>query len=397
MNNNIYGFIQLPWWGYIVIALVFTHITIMSVTLFLHRCQAHRSVMFHPVLAHFFRFWLWLTTGMVTREWVAVHRKHHAFSERPGDPHSPMLFGLHKVLWGGVFLYKKAAQDSEVLKKYGHNTPSDWLENHLYTPYNSLGIVFMLVINLACFGVVGFAIWLVQMVWIPFFAAGVINGLGHYFGYRNFQCDDTSTNLIPFGILIGGEELHNNHHAYGSSAKFSVQWWEFDIGWFYIKLFSLLGLATVRKQLPKVLLSAGKSRDEASKETLIAVFNHRFLILNDYYKKVLLAIYKQEIKPILKIKPKKLKLLKRDNYYLDHCDRYGGEKKLIQLLLNSNDNLKIAYEFKLKLQELWTQNNKTQHQLIQELQRWCQQAESESAPQVLHQFSRYLRRYRVVA
>ncbi|MGJ3495240.1 DesA/ISL3 alpha bundle tail domain-containing protein [Piscirickettsia salmonis] len=235
------------------------------------------------------------------------------------------------------------------------------------------------------------------MVWIPFFAAGVINGLGHYFGYRNFQCDDTSTNLIPFGILIGGEELHNNHHAYGSSAKFSVQWWEFDIGWFYIELFSALGLSTVRKRLPKILLSAEKSKNEASKETLIAVFNHRFLILNDYYKKVLLAIYKQEIKPILKIKPKKLKLLKRDNYYLDHCDRYGDEKKLIQLLLNSNDNLKIAYEFKLKLQELWNQNNKTQHQLIQELQRWCQQAESESAPQVLHQFSRYLRRYRVIA
>ncbi|WP_328289383.1 DesA family fatty acid desaturase [Piscirickettsia salmonis] len=380
-----------------VIALVFTHITIMSVTLFLHRCQAHRSVIFHPVLAHFFRFWLWLTTGMVTREWVAVHRKHHAFSERPGDPHSPMIFGLHKVLWGGVFLYKKAAEDLKVLKKYGHNTPSDWLENHLYTPYNSLGVVFMLVINLVCFGIVGLAIWLVQMVWIPFFAAGVINGLGHYFGYRNFQCDDASTNLIPFGILIGGEELHNNHHAYGSSAKFSVQWWEFDIGWFYIKLLSLLGLATVRKRLPKVLLSAEKSKNEASKETLIAVFNHRFLILNDYYKKVFLAIYKQEIKPVLKVKPKRLKLLKRDNYYLDHCDRYGGEKKLIQLLLNSNDNLKIAYEFKLKLQELWNQNNKTQHQLIQELQRWCQQAESESAPQVLHQFSRYLRRYRVIA
>jgi Fatty-acid desaturase len=240
------GLWPLPWWGYLLCTLVLTHVTIAAVTLYLHRHQAHHAIELHPLPAHFFRFWLWLTTGMVTREWVAVHRKHHARVETMDDPHSPQIHGIRKVLLEGVELYRQEAARQDTLQAFGHSTPDDWVERYLYGRHPGTGIALMLFINLLLFGFAGIAIWAVQMAWIPFFAAGVINGVGHYGGYRNFETSDASTNIVPLGILIGGEELHNNHHAFTASAKFSSRWWEFDLGWAYIRCLQCLRLAWVK-------------------------------------------------------------------------------------------------------------------------------------------------------
>ena len=244
------GIYDLPWWGYVVVTLILTHITIAGVTIFLHRHQAHRALELHPVVSHFFRFWLWLTTGMVTKEWAAVHRKHHAKCETADDPHSPQMQGIDKVLWEGAELYREETRKQETLDKYGHGTPNDWIERNLYSKYTRLGITLMLFINFALFGFLGITVWGIQMLWIPLFAAGVINGIGHYWGYRTFQTEDASRNIVPWGILIGGEELHNNHHAYGSSARLSNRWFEFDIGWLYIRIMEILGLAEVKRLAP---------------------------------------------------------------------------------------------------------------------------------------------------
>ena len=230
----------------ILATLLMTHLTIVSVTLYLHRSQAHRSVTFHPLVSHTMRLWLWLTTGMVTKQWVAIHRKHHQSCDVEGDPHSPKLEGIWRVLFGGAFLYARAAQDKDMIQRLGIGTPSDWIERKVYTPHPWLGILLMLIIDLVLFGPWGLVVWGVQMLWIPFWAAGVINGLAHYVGYRNTDTKDTSRNLIPWGIIIGGEELHNNHHANGFSAKLSQKWWEFDIGWFYIRILQTLRLAKIK-------------------------------------------------------------------------------------------------------------------------------------------------------
>ena len=251
------GLLHLPWWGYVLVGLGLTHVTIVSVTVYLHRHQAHRAVDLHPVASHFFRFWLWLTTGMVTREWVAIHRKHHAKCETPEDPHSPQTRGIATVLWQGAELYQAEAANRETLEQYGHHTPDDWLERNVYARYPILGVSVMLVADYLLFGFAGVALWGVQMLWIPFWAAGVINGLGHWWGYRNYETVDASRNISWLGVLIGGEELHNNHHAFPTSAKFSIRWWEFDIGWLYIRLFQLLGLARVRRELLGYVLQSG--------------------------------------------------------------------------------------------------------------------------------------------
>ncbi len=252
MRNSMMGGIwDLPWWGYIAYTLLLTHITIVAVTVYLHRHQAHRAVDLHPIISHFFRFWLWLTTAMVTRQWVAVHRKHHARVETAEDPHSPVVFGIRKVLLEGAELYRAEARDPAIAEKYGHGTPDDWLERNIYSTRFEYGTPLMLVIDLILFGLLGLSVWAIQMAWIPFFAAGVVNGLGHYWGYRNYELPDASTNFMPWGILIGGEELHNNHHAFPSSAKFSSKWWEFDLGWLHIRALCALGLARVKKIAPK--------------------------------------------------------------------------------------------------------------------------------------------------
>jgi len=275
------GLTQASWWEVVLFTLAVTHITIVAVTLFLHRSQAHRGVDLHPVVSHFFRFWLWLTTGMVTKEWVSIHRKHHARCEREGDPHSPMIYGISRVLFKGAELYRDESKNDETIKKFGHGTPNDWIEKNLYAKYSANGILIMLAIDVLLFGAAGLAVWAVQMAWIPFWAAGVVNGLGHFWGYRNFASPDTSTNVSPIGILIGGEELHNNHHAYGTSAKFSSRWFEFDIGWGYLTLLKWFGLANIRKVAPKLKLeSHGKPGVDA--RTLQGVIAHRYEVLARY-------------------------------------------------------------------------------------------------------------------
>lgn len=232
----------------LIYTLICTHITIVCVTLFLHRSQAHRAVIFHPVVSHFMRFWLWLTTGMVTKQWVAIHRKHHAFTDTQDDPHSPLRFGILRVLFQGAVLYNQASKDRILVNTYGVGTPDDWIEKKLYSAHSRLGILLMLLIDVLLFGWWGFLIWGVQMIWIPFWAAGVVNGLAHWWGYRNTNTKDTSTNLVPWGIIIGGEELHNNHHARAASPKLSQRWFEVDIGWCYINVLRLLRLAKLRNQ-----------------------------------------------------------------------------------------------------------------------------------------------------
>jgi stearoyl-CoA desaturase (Delta-9 desaturase) len=276
LNLLFSGVFDLPWWGYVLVALGLTHITIVSVTVFLHRCQAHRALDLHPVASHFFRLWLWMTTGMVTKEWAAIHRKHHAKCETADDPHSPQVLGLRKVLFQGTELYRRESRNAETLERYGHGTPDDWLERNLYTGHSMLGIGLMMVIGIVLFGPIGITIWAVQMAWIPFWAAGVINGIGHFWGYRNWTTEDASTNIVPWGIIIGGEELHNNHHAYATSAKLSNKWYEFDIGWMYIRLLEAFGLAQVKKVAPTPRFTEAKAVDS---ETLQAVITHRYDVL----------------------------------------------------------------------------------------------------------------------
>jgi stearoyl-CoA desaturase (delta-9 desaturase) len=287
------GLLDLQWWAYPLVALGLTHVTIVSVTIYLHRHQTHRSLDLHPSVSHAFRFWLWLTTGMVTREWVAIHRKHHARCETPEDPHSPQVLGISRVLWGGVFLYVREAQDRELVERYGSGTPSDWLESHLYARCPYCGLTVMGVADLLAFGIGwGSLVFAIQMVWIPFWAAGVINGLGHYWGYRNYPVDDASTNLFPIGIVVGGEELHNNHHAHPTSAKLSSAWYEFDIGWMYIRLLEIVGLAKVKRVAPVPRFSPGKT--ECDEATLHAVITHRHYVLAHYTRSVRKAC-RQEI------------------------------------------------------------------------------------------------------
>ena len=274
------GLWSLTWWQIVIYTLVTTHITIASVTIFLHRHQAHRALDLHAIPSHFFRFWLWLGTGQVTKEWVAVHRKHHAKCETDEDPHSPQTRGIKAVFWRGAELYREETRKKETLEKYGHNTPDDWLERNLYTRYSWQGVGLMMIIDLALFGMAGLAVWAVQMIWIPVTAAGIVNGIGHYWGYRNFEAPDASTNVSPWGVIIGGEELHNNHHTYPTSAKFSVKPYEFDIGWIYICALESLGLASVKKIPPKLQLGAIKP--VADEKTLEALIVNRYEVMARY-------------------------------------------------------------------------------------------------------------------
>ena len=390
MNVLLNGLIQLPWWGYVLVALAMTHITIAGVTIYLHRCQAHRALELHPVVSHFFRFWLWLTTGMVTKAWAAIHRKHHAKCETPEDPHSPQVLGLKKVLWEGAELYQAAAKNAETLERYGHGTPDDWLERHVYTPHTAKGIVLMLALDLIVFGPVGLTIWVVQMLWIPIFAAGIINGVGHYWGYRNFACEDASTNISPWGILIGGEELHNNHHAYGSSAKLSNRWYEFDIGWLYIRTMEVLGLANVKKVAPKVRW--GEIKHFCDAELLHAVITHRYDVLTRYAKAIR-SITTQELAKVAKLgdnMPDRKQLLRWLN--LDKADLKTHERDSLAQVLAGSERLKQLYQMRQELAALWGRSSATREQLVFQLQDWCRKAEG-SGIEALSQFSLKLRSY----
>lgn len=383
------GLLNLPLWGLVIATLLMTHITIVSVTVFLHRHQAHRALELHPWVSHFFRFWVWLTTSMITKEWVAVHRKHHAKCETAEDPHSPQIYGIKKVLWQGAELYEQAARQPEIVAQYGVGTPNDWIEKHVYTPYPYAGIALMFLIDLLLFGVWGITVWAVQMFWIPFFAAGVINGLGHWWGYRNYECADASTNLIPWGILIGGEELHNNHHTFASSAKLSSHWWEFDLGWFYIRLLQALGLAQVKKLATHPRLQPGKNLIDI--DTLKTIVNHRFQVMSHYAKDVLLKVYKEELRRTQGASRDLLKraraLLVRNESLLD-----VQEQDKLATLLAQNQTLQTVYYYRQRLQELWQQTTNNQEHLLQALQEWCKQAEA-TGIQALQEFSLTLRGY----
>jgi stearoyl-CoA desaturase (delta-9 desaturase) len=385
------GLLNLPWWGDVLACLVMVQITIAGVTVYLHRCQAHRALDMHPVPAHFFRFWLWLTTGMITKEWAAIHRKHHAKCETEEDPHSPRIHGINKILFGGVVLYVKESYKKDVIERYGHSTPTDWLERNIYTPLNKWGIAIMAAIDVLLFGpLAGAIIWGVQMLWIPFWAAGVINGIGHYFGYRNFQTEDDSTNITPWAAWIGGEELHNNHHAYPTSAKFSIRPYEFDLGWLYIRILESLGLATVRKQAPKVTLDPSKWEVDAA--TLQAVIAHRFDVMANYAK---------SMKRASRLEIERLRSKGHDHapvqairkwWHRDQAAVPAVQRARIAQVLETSPDLKVTWSMREELQRIWERSTLSTEQLVQQLKDWCERAEKTNILPLV-EFSHRLRSY----
>ncbi|MEO8418982.1 MAG: fatty acid desaturase [Methylophilaceae bacterium] len=386
---------DLPWWGYVLVVLTFTHATIAAVTIYLHRCQAHRALDLHPVVSHFFRFWLWMTTGMETKHWTAIHRKHHARCETAEDPHSPQILGITKVLREGAELYRAEAKNQETLDKFGSGTPEDWVERNIYSKYSSHGIRMMLIINVILFGPLGLTIWAVQMAWIPVTAAGIINGIGHYWGYRNFAADDASTNIVPWGIIIGGEELHNNHHSYASSAKLSSKWYEFDIGWMYIRLMEICGLAHVKKIAPQVRFDWAKTRCDL--DTLQAVITHRFEVMGKYGA-ILKKAYKEEFNKIHHVHRygHESVTLERMRHWmhLDADDLQDQQKLALNNALLHSTRLRTIYELKLELSAIWARSAATQEQLLKNLEDWCHRAEA-SGIQALQEFSHRLRCYKM--
>jgi stearoyl-CoA desaturase (delta-9 desaturase) len=386
LNWLSHGYLNWALWQILVFTLVLTHITIASVTIFLHRCQAHRALELHPIISHFFRFWLWLTTGMVTKEWAAIHRKHHAKCETIDDPHSPQILGIGTVLARGAELYKYESRNQETLEKFGHGTPDDWLERNIYSKYSWEGVALMLIIDVFLFGAIGLTVWAVQMLWIPITAAGIINGIGHFWGYRNYDCEDASRNIFPLGILIGGEELHNNHHTFATSAKLSSKWYEFDIGWMYIQMLSALGLAKVKKTSPKPILSALRPADQGTLEAIIA---NRYEIMARY-SKTLCSFFNNEVQHMQVLAAH----LNDARTWLgkDESRLTAEEKSKLEELMATNSQLRKMIEMRRDLQAIWSRSNATGDQLLSQLHSWCQRAE-DSGLSSLRDFSLRLRRY----
>ncbi|CAD5372819.1 Aminotransferase [Rubrivivax sp. A210] len=387
-----HGVLAASWWQVLLIALGTTHVTIAAVTIFLHRSQAHRALELHPLVMHFFRFWLWLSTGMVTKEWVAIHRKHHAKCETVDDPHSPQIHGIKKLLLDGVELYRSESRNAETVAKYGHGTPDDWVERHLYSRYTWQGLGLLLVLDLFLMGAAGAAVWALQMAWIPITAAGIINGLGHWWGYRNFEAADASTNISPWGIVIGGEELHNNHHTYPTSAKLSVKPHEFDIGWLYIRLLEMAGLAKVRKTPPRLALGAVKA--VADGQTLEAIIANRYEVM---------AHYAAELKRAVAAELDRLKAQGAENsarfsnmrlakawLHRDDDKIPSGVKPGLAEALGESPRLAQLVAMREELRALWTRTNVSAEQLVADLQAWCRKAE-DSGIAALQEFSLKLR------
>lgn len=347
-------------WQLVLITLGLTHITIAAVTIFLHRAQAHRALILGSIPAHFFRFWLWLTTGMVTKEWVAIHRKHHAKCETEEDPHSPKTRGLNTVLWKGALLYRQEAFNTETLEKYGKGTPDDWLERNIYAKHRWLGIGLMLAIDVALFGLAGILMWVVQMLWIPFWAAGVINGVGHFWGYRNWNTTDASTNIFPWGILIGGEELHNNHHAFASSARLSYHWYEFDIGWLYIRILAALRMAEIRKVTPRIHVNPRKLTVDV--DTVSAVLGNRVQVISNFMRQVVRPVMKAELRQ--------------------------------QNLLAESQALQTVYQYQQRLHQLLERRSLSQEARLEAVQEWINNAEK-TGIKALEKFAHRLRGYSV--
>ncbi len=386
------GLIDLPWWGYIVVALVLTHVTIASVTIFLHRHQAHRALDLHPVPSHFFRFWLWLTTGMVTKEWAAIHRKHHAKCETEEDPHSPQTRGIRKVLFEGAELYRAEASNQETLQRYGHGTPDDWLERNVYRR-SVLGVSIMMVIDLVAFGPIGLTIWAVQMAWIPVWAAGVVNGIGHFWGYRNYDCSDASRNISPWGILIGGEELHNNHHSFATSAKLSAKWYEFDIGWMYIRMLEIVGLAKAKKVIPAPKF--GDAKPVVDFDTLQAIVTHRYDVMTRYMAS-LKRVCADEIERLKSTHEGRFDARALRRWVLSGEDRHldDGQRQQLEVVVKDSQALTTVMAMREELAAIWARSNATREQLLGQLHDWIARAEQSGIRQ-LQDFSLRLRRYAV--
>jgi stearoyl-CoA desaturase (delta-9 desaturase) len=390
------GLMPLPSWGYVVFALALTHVTIAAVTIYLHRGQAHHALELHPAMSHFFRFWLWLTTGMVTKEWVAIHRKHHAKVETPEDPHSPQAHGIGKVFWEGAELYREESRNVATLRKYGRGTPADWVERNVYTRFSWEGCGLMLIVDVVLFGPIGMTIWAVQMMWIPITAAGIVNGVGHYWGYRNFSCEDASRNIIPWGLLIGGEELHNNHHAYVTSAKLSSQWYEVDLGWMYIRALEILGLATVRKVAPRLKFNPAKL--QADPETLQSVITHRYAVLTSYARSLKQA-YAQEVARQRErmrrgeLTPSMPSFRRLRHWFLvDENALAETDRARLASTLEQSTALKTFYAMRRDLAALWGRSTDSREELLARLQDWCHRAETSNIG-ALQNFSRRLRSY----
>ncbi|WP_374586908.1 DesA family fatty acid desaturase [Ideonella dechloratans] len=385
------GLTHATWWQVVLYAAVVTHITIAGVTIFLHRSQAHRALELGPVPSHFFRFWLWMTTGMVTKEWVAIHRKHHAKCETEEDPHSPITRGIGTVMSRGAELYRAEAKVGETLSKYGHGTPDDWMERNVYSKHSAKGILLMFLINIALFGAIGITIWAIQMAWIPFWAAGVVNGLGHYWGYRNFEAVDASTNLSPWGIIIGGEELHNNHHTYPTSAKFSVKPFEFDIGWGYIRAMEMLGWAKVRKTAPQLQL--GPLKPVADAKTLEAIIANRYEVMANYAKELRRACAGE----VARVKAQGSSNSAWSNLRVAQRWLHRDVEKIptdllpqVESAVATSPVLQKLVSMREELRQLWTRTNVSAEQLVADLQDWCHRAES-SGVAALREFSLQLR------
>jgi stearoyl-CoA desaturase (delta-9 desaturase) len=393
MDSLLFGGVfDLPWWGYALVALALTHVTIVAVTIFLHRHQAHHALDLHPLASHFFRLWLWLTTGMVTREWAAVHRKHHAKCDTADDPHSPQVYGINRVLWLGVFLYVKEARKAETLERYGRGTPDDWLERNLYARFQVTGIVLTGAADVLLFGIVpGGLILLAQVLWIPFWAAGVINGVGHYWGYRNWPTPDWSTNIVPWGVLIGGEELHNNHHAFPTSAKLSCKWFEFDIGWMYIVILEALGLARVKHVAPTPHVAPPKPAVDPV--TLQAVIAYRYDVLARYAGALRLA-WAGELRRLRARAPEDARMLARLGRWLGRDEKTlrEPEREAMAEALPKSPLLQTMVSMRRELAAIWGRSSATREQLVGRLQDWCRRAEASGiAP--LRELAERLRSY----
>lgn len=375
--------------GLVLITLALTHITIVSVTVYLHRHSAHRALDLHPAVAHFFRFWLWLTTAQNTKAWTAIHRKHHAHCETAEDPHSPQILGLKKVLREGAELYQSEAVNQETLNRYGAGTPDDWIEHNLYSRFPDAGIYSMLLINILCFGAIGITLWAVQMMWIPVFAAGVVNGIGHYWGYRNFECKDASRNILPIGLLIGGEELHNNHHTYPNSARLSVRRFEFDIGWFWIRFLESLRLAKVNRVAPKPTLASEKQGIDL--DTLRALVTHRFQVMAHYRREVIVPVLREE-RSKAGDAAKALYQRARNLLHLEDTLIDESARQELHQLTAESETLATIYEYRLRLQAIWSRTSQNSHEMLEALRQWCQEAEA-SGIRALQEFAQQLRRY----
>ena len=382
----LYGILNLSFWGYVLVTFLMIQVTFMGVTLYLHRDATHRSLDLHPALRHFFRFWLWMSSGIVTREWVAVHRKHHAKCETKDDPHSPVIHGLKKVLLEGAELYQVEARNPETTEKFGRGTPDDWMERNVYLKYRNFGIALMVVLDLILFGVPGIIILAAQMLANPLMAAGVINGIGHYYGYRNFECPDAARNVMPWGFLVAGEELHNNHHAFPSSAKFSIHRWEFDIGWLYIRVFQTLGLAKVIRVAPAPARVAPRSHIDL--ETVRAVIVNRMHVLREYSRNVTVPVFREQLIAARgQLTRRVKKLLVREPVLLDQA----AQSRLKEVLAN-NQALQTVHEFRERLRVLWNGSNMSNESLLDHLKEWIAQAEA-SRIKVLQDFAASLRGY----